>query len=557
MDATAKGKSKSEAHAAPAGGAAPAAHVPLRIPGREKLVKFMTPRSKKRVLSFGEDFLHVKLPEGTRVIYPPQPLKAVPDAGAAVRHALNRPLGCDPLFAQLKPGMRITIAIDDISLPLPPMRSPDVRQVALEAILEQLAAYGVDDVEIIIALAIHRRMTADEIREVVGDRIFKAYSPKRLYNHDAEDPEGLTHLGDTEHGEKVIVNRRAAESDLLIYVNLNLVPMDGGNKSVAVGLTSYESLRSHHNPATILDSWSYMDPKKSAMHRSCDRMGRVVNRNLNVFHVETTVNNDMFGGPLSFLHKDEDDWTTLDEWAFAALKGTLAHLPRAAKRAFFHRWRAPYGVTGVNAGKTEPVHERTLDACFRQYSVPVEGQSDVVVFGIPYLCPYNVNSIMNPLLVHCTALGYFFNMFRGKPLVREGGVMIVCHPLYDEFHPDHHPSYIEFFHRLLPETRDSRRLEREHEEAFARDPAYVHMYKHGNAYHGAHPFYMWYWGENGRKQVGRIISVAPESAYAARTLGWDVARDLDEALEMAETYVGRKPSVSVLHVPPILMAEVS
>ena len=32
------------------------------------------------------------------------------------------------------------------------------------------------------------------------------------------------------------MNKRAIESDLLIYLNINLVPMDGGHKSVAVGL---------------------------------------------------------------------------------------------------------------------------------------------------------------------------------------------------------------------------------------------------------------------------------------------------------------------------------
>ena len=42
--------------------------------------------------------------------------------------------------------------------------------------------------------------------------------------------------------------------------------------------------------------------------------------------------------------------------------------------------------------------------------------------GLPYICPYNVNSIMNPILVACLGLGYFFNLYRGKPLVREGGV---------------------------------------------------------------------------------------------------------------------------------------
>ena len=42
----------------------------------------------------------------------------------------------------------------------------------------------------------------------------------------------------------------------------------------------------------------------------------------------------------------------------------------------------------------------------------MQGQSDVLVFGVPYIGPYNVNSMMNPILVHCLGLGYFFNMYR-------------------------------------------------------------------------------------------------------------------------------------------------
>ena len=42
--------------------------------------------------------------------------------------------------------MRLTIAFDDISLPLPPMRRPDIRQMVIEQVLEMAAAAGVDDV---------------------------------------------------------------------------------------------------------------------------------------------------------------------------------------------------------------------------------------------------------------------------------------------------------------------------------------------------------------------------------------------------------------------------
>ena len=59
---------------------------------------------------------------------------------------------------------------------------------------------------------------------------------------------------------------------------------------------------------------------------------------------------------------------------------------------------------------------------------------------------------MNPILVMCMGLGYFFNLYQGVPLVREGGVMIFTHPVTREFHPVHHPSYVDFFEEVLTET---------------------------------------------------------------------------------------------------------
>ena len=54
------------------------------------------------------------------------------------------------------------------------------------------------------------------------------------------------------------------------------------------------------------------------------------------------------------------------------------------------------------------------------------------------------------------------------------------------------------FSSLLPESRDAFFLREKYEREFATNPAYVEMYRRGNAYHGAHPFFMWYWGGDGR-----------------------------------------------------------
>jgi hypothetical protein len=155
------------------------------------------------------------------------------------------------------------------------------------------------------------------------------------------------------------------------------------------------------------------------------------------------------------------------------------------------------------------------------------------------------------------ALGYLFNLHRGQPLVKKGGTLILTHPCPDEFDPEHHPSYIEFFHRLLPETRDALELERKYEREFAENPSYVHLYRKGHAYHGAHPFFMWYWGENGRQHLGRVIVAGAENNHVPQQLGWERAGSVEEAIEMARGSAGRNASISLLHSPPIVMADLS
>src|SRR5437764_12916876 len=194
-------------------------------------------RTPPLLVHSGESFGLHKFPMGTRVVYPPDSLPGLPDPTAAIRDALLHPLDSEPLPGLLRPGMRLTIAFDDVSLPLPPMQTPDVRQRVLEQVLELAARAGVDDVQILVANSLHRRMTAAEIKRVVGERVFRSFWPESLRNFDAEEPGGLVDVGVTEHGEDVQISKRAAESDLLVYVNINLVAMDGGHKSVAVGLS--------------------------------------------------------------------------------------------------------------------------------------------------------------------------------------------------------------------------------------------------------------------------------------------------------------------------------
>ena len=93
-------------------------------------------------------------------------------------------------------------------------------------------------------------------------------------------------------------------------MNINIVTMDGGHKSVAVGLGTYNSVKAHHNVHTHAPlasrSWTRRSPSCTTR---AGRQGDIVEAAVPIFHIETTLNNDMFDGPLAFLAKPEARWT--------------------------------------------------------------------------------------------------------------------------------------------------------------------------------------------------------------------------------------------------------
>jgi lactate racemase len=150
------------------------------------------------------------------------------------------------------------------------------------------------------------------------------------------------------------------------------------------------------------------------------------------------------------------------------------------------------------------------------------------------------------------------NLYRNNPLLKKGGTAIITHPMEDKFDPVHHAPYIEFVHRVLPATKgDTMRIHKEYEQRFAEDPMYIELYRKSYAYHGSHPFFMWYWGENGRRHIGRVIVAGAKDPYMCELFGYEPAANLQEAIAMAQDTAPPNPQITMVHVPPIMMVDVS
>jgi len=232
-------------------------------------------------------------------------------------------------------------------------------------------------------------------------------------------------------------------------------------------------------------------------------------------------------------------------------------MPLFAKDLMRRAFTADYGLRAAGFGQVDAVHRRTLSALDEDRCVQrVRGQSDALLLGVVDLSPYSVGGYPNPILVANLGLGYLFNLHQGRPLVREGGTVILCNPCRAHFHPRHHPSYERFFQQALKETTDPVQLHEQYEQTYAEDEGFRGAYRHGHAYHGVHPFFTWFWCCHARAHAGRIIVAGAEEPWAVKRLGFEPADSVEQALDMAREGHPGGMSLTYQMVPPAFVCKV-
>jgi len=466
---------------------------------------------------YGDGWLQVELPERTRVLKPPEPLPPLQDPARALREALQAPIDHEPLCKLVGPNAQVTIAFDDPVMPIAPMEPQDFREMAIGVLFEELEAAGVprSRTRLVCANALHRKWTARELTTILGPKLPYVLSPGHLFCHDAEDAEATIHLGETERGFEVEVNRVVVDSDLLIYLSLPVTPFNGGWKSIVVGLGTWRSIRQHHRPFPFASGKSTMDHRNSSFQKLLNEMGRVVERALaakgrKIFQIECVLNNAEPGQPI-----------------------------------------------GIFAGSVDGAHAEALKLMERQQVLPVRGQSDVLIYGVPNREHYSKLSLMNPIHVRNWGLSYSFGRFRNRPLVRQGGILILVNPCLRQFHPIHQPSYIELFEKVLPSLQDPVEIWDTYAEDYARRPEYVHRYRYAYAYHGAHPLILYGQGLYAMRHLGAVFIAGARDPEVAIRLGFEPFPTVQAAIREAEARLGQGCSITYAPRPPEYLCEVT
>lgn len=192
------------------------------------------------VLPYGRGKLEAQLPDSSTHVAMSALPNGVGEAAKAIDETLDHPIGSPKLEELASSAGKISILITDRT-----RATPD--GLILERVLRRLPRGRRDSVSVIVATGLHRPHSAEEMRELAGEEVFKEY---RVMSHDAEDEANLLHLGRTSFGTEVEVNREVAQSDLVVAIGLIephfFAGYSGGRKMILAGVAGKRSIYHNH-----------------------------------------------------------------------------------------------------------------------------------------------------------------------------------------------------------------------------------------------------------------------------------------------------------------------
>ena len=174
--------------------------------------------------------------------------KTLPDGKEAVEQALARPIASLPLRELARGKKRVVILCSDHTRPVP-------SRVLLPPMLREIRLGNPQaDVTLLVATGCHRGSTGEELKAKFGEEI---YSTEKIAVHDCENERELADLGVLPSGGRLLVNRLAAEADLLAaegFIEPHFFAgFSGGRKSVLPGIAGRSCVHYNHNSA-FMDS---------------------------------------------------------------------------------------------------------------------------------------------------------------------------------------------------------------------------------------------------------------------------------------------------------------
>lgn len=158
-----------------------------------------------------------------------------------VLDAMRDPIDSPPLWELAKGKKNVVIIISDHTRPVPSKK-------ILPAMFEELRRWNPGiDISLLVATGFHRGTTPAELVNKLGEEII---ANEKIVVHDCKDQENNVQIGVLPSGAPLVINRLAAEADLLVsegFIEPHFFAgFSGGRKSVLPGICDRTTVLGNH-----------------------------------------------------------------------------------------------------------------------------------------------------------------------------------------------------------------------------------------------------------------------------------------------------------------------
>jgi nickel-dependent lactate racemase len=197
-------------------------------------------------LAYGEEGLEINLPDYLNIdVLEPKHSKGLPDQAAAIKDALNSPIGSRPLREMVKKSDTVCIVINDVTRPMP-------YKIILPVLLQELGNIPDEQILLLNATGTHRPNTNAELTEMLGQDILSRY---RIIQNDAGDRPSHKFIGTTKSGNGIRLHKAYLDCEIRILTGFIephfFAGFSGGGKAVMPGLALLETILANHSVKNI------------------------------------------------------------------------------------------------------------------------------------------------------------------------------------------------------------------------------------------------------------------------------------------------------------------
>ena len=466
------------------------------------------------------------------VLRPPPPPTQIVDVPAAVRDALRYPLSGPPLETLARGGRRATIVVEPASLPLPGAPQ-DARQTAIATAIAELERHGIPDERqtILVAGGLRRRFAQRDLEGVLPPPQARAFHG-RVVVHDAEG-EDLVQLSDG-----VRVSPALVETDLVLSVTAAETVLHGGPGALLAACDA-ETIRATAGADSLLEAagspvWGLALRVEAALAERGALCG-----------VSLALDLPRLTGRYHGYPHDEEVVAGLVR---SPLRAAFSMLPDSLRQDVLSRQGRRMAATGAFAGPPSIAHAEALLRGVARRGVRLEEPVDALVAGAPWIGPHVPREPVNPITVAAVVLGLALRLRRDAFPVRDGGTLVVVHPLTRAFAHVTQAPYAAMFDALRQLERPEKLVAAE--QVAATDARALDAYRAGRACHPLLPYADWAGCAPALARLGRVIVAGSRDAVAARALGFVPSHGVASALDMAHGVAGGGARVGVLLAPP-------